>query len=61
MKGVIIITAILGLSACATNINFDKSHDEVTQPAAVPAQDAMVENNQRMIEEARKDGRMERD
>ncbi|AQS37724.1 hypothetical protein Sps_02571 [Shewanella psychrophila] len=61
MKRVLIITALLGISACATNIDFDLgSEDGANQGAVEVKQDPMVENNERMIEDARKDGRMER-
>lgn len=60
MKIVIIVTALLGISACATNIDFDMSNDEQTPVEGAPAQDAMVENNQRIIEDARERGELER-
>ncbi len=60
MKKVLLVTALLGITACATNIDFDMSNDEPTQPAGTPAQDAMVENNQQIIEDARERGELER-
>ncbi|BAJ00837.1 hypothetical protein [Shewanella violacea] len=60
MKRVVIITALLGISACATNIDFD-SDDSAMQDTVEAMQDPMIKNNQHMIEDARRDGRMERD
>ena len=62
MKRVLIITAMLGISACATNIDFDlDSEDDAKQDAVEAMQDPMIENNERMIEDARRDGRLQRD
>ena len=62
MKRVLIITAMLGISACATNIDFDlDSEDGAKQEAVEAMQDPMIKNNQRMVEDARRDGRLERD
>ncbi|EDP99709.1 hypothetical protein [Shewanella benthica] len=61
MKRVLIITALLGISACATNIDFDlDSEDCANQDVVEVIQDPMIENNERMIEDARRDGRLQR-
>lgn len=60
MKRVLILTAMLAVSACATNIDFDLSGDDAAVQDGVPTQDPMIEDNERIMEDARERGKLER-
>jgi hypothetical protein len=56
LNKVLLLTGLLGISACATSVYDNETTDEkVQQQAEEDIRDPMIENNERLIKEGRED------
>lgn len=56
LNKILLLTGLLGISACATSVYDNESTDEnVQQQAPKEIRDPMIENNERLIKEGRED------